>query len=104
MSDYAFVADRARKVFASVSRLESELAQRPDDWSVQRNLRSMQKLASQARAELERLASANQIEICAAYCTSRTQEDKTMLNIPALCIKGTNYLGGNPCPWPKCGG
>lgn len=56
MSDYAYVAERARKVFASVSRLEKELEKSPQDWSVQRNLRSMQKLARQARAELDRLA------------------------------------------------
>ena len=64
MSDYAYVAERARKIFASVSRLENDLAKSPDSWAAQRNLRSMQKLASQAREELERLASVNHIDVC----------------------------------------
>jgi hypothetical protein len=59
VSDYAYVAEHARKVFASVSRLEIELQKSPDDWSVKRNLRSMQKLASQAREELDRIAALN---------------------------------------------
>lgn len=64
MSDYAYVAEHARKIFASVSRLENELEKNPESWSVRRNLRSMQKLAVQARAELERLAALNKIEVC----------------------------------------
>ncbi len=64
MSDYAFVADRAKKVFASVSRLESRLAERPSDRAVQINLSAMRKLAIQVREEMERLAALNQMEIC----------------------------------------
>ena len=64
MSDYAFVADRAKKVFASVSRLENRLAERPSDRAVQINLSAMRKQALQVQEELERLAALNQMEIC----------------------------------------
>lgn len=64
MSDYAFVADRARKAFSSVARLERALEQRPSDRSIQTNLSAMRKLADQAQAELMRLAEINRIEVC----------------------------------------
>ena len=64
MSDYAYVADRARKAFASVARLESELQSRPKDVGLSINLASMRRMAEQARSEMERLAALNKIEIC----------------------------------------
>ena len=64
MSDYAFVADRARKAFASLSKLESAVERNPEDVSLQINLSSMRRVAAQARAELERLSAINHIEIC----------------------------------------
>lgn len=64
MSDYAFVAERAKKAFASVARLESELARNPEDRAILINLSAMRRLAEQARLELERLAVANHIEVC----------------------------------------
>jgi len=64
MSDYAFVAERAKKAFASVARLESALARDPNDHAISVNLASMRRFAEQARLEMERLAAVNQIEIC----------------------------------------
>lgn len=64
MSDYAFVAERAKKAFASVARLELALAQNPDDKGIAINLSSMRRVAEQARVELERLAQINCIEVC----------------------------------------
>lgn len=64
MSDYAFVAERAKKAFASVAALESALVDRPQDRALLINLASMRRFADQARAELERLAEVNHIEIC----------------------------------------
>jgi hypothetical protein len=64
MSDYAFVADRAKKVFASVARLEQVLEENPNDRATELNLMAMRKLAAQARDELELLAKYNRIEIC----------------------------------------
>ena len=64
MSDYAYVADKASKAFASVSRLEDALSKSPDDPALQLNLRSMRHRAAQALLEMERLAALNSIEIC----------------------------------------
>ncbi|MBJ6124777.1 hypothetical protein [Microvirga splendida] len=64
MSDYAFVADRARRAFASVARLESALARAPEDSSIQINLAAKRKLARQAQEQLYVVAERNQIEIC----------------------------------------
>jgi len=64
MSDYAYVADRAKKAFASVARLEGALARKPSDRGLSINLASMRRMAEQARLELERLAEVNNIEVC----------------------------------------
>lgn len=64
MSDYAYVADRAKQAFASVSRLEAALQREPESRSLQVNLASMRRMADQARADLYRLAAINQIEVC----------------------------------------
>lgn len=54
MSDYAFVADQTKKVFATVAKLESELVRRPSDRGLSINLTSMRRRADQARIELAR--------------------------------------------------
>lgn len=64
MSDYAYVADRAKKAFASVARLESAIQRNPKDRAAAINLASMRRLAEQATAEMERLAALNHIEVC----------------------------------------
>lgn len=64
MSDYAFVAERAKKAFASVARLEQRLQRNPLDRITLVNLSAMRKMAQQARDEMERLAGINQIEVC----------------------------------------
>ncbi|WP_192246317.1 hypothetical protein [Mesorhizobium silamurunense] len=64
MSDYAYVAERARKAFASVSRLEQALEKSPTDKSLLLNISAMRRLAEQAQAELLSLAARNRIEIC----------------------------------------
>jgi hypothetical protein len=64
MSDYAYVADRARRAFSSVARIESALLRRPDDKGLQLNLISMRRLAESARNEMLRIAALNQIEVC----------------------------------------
>ncbi|MBZ9726815.1 hypothetical protein LB554_23005 [Mesorhizobium sp. CO1-1-11] len=64
MSDYSYVADRAKKAHASVSRLEAALQRAPQDRGLQINLASMRRLAEQARSDLNRLAAINHIEVC----------------------------------------
>lgn len=64
MSDYAYVADRAKKAFASVSKIEAALQRAPDDVALQINLRSMKRVADRALDELEKLAALNFIEVC----------------------------------------
>lgn len=64
MSDYAYVAERARKAFATVARLEHALEKSPSDKNILLNLSAMRKMADQAQNELLRLAEINRIEIC----------------------------------------
>jgi len=64
MSDYVFVADRAKKAFARVSHLEAALAKRPNDKALALNLASMKRRAVEAQKELDRLAEINRIEVC----------------------------------------
>ena len=64
MSDYAFVAERAKKAHASVAKLEALLLREPKNRAVQINLKGMQKRAQQASEELEYLAAINRVEVC----------------------------------------
>ncbi|WP_156330072.1 hypothetical protein [Bosea vaviloviae] len=64
MSDYAYVADQARRAFSSVARLESALRQHPDRVDLQINLAAEKKRARKADAHMRQLAEYNQIEIC----------------------------------------
>ena len=64
MSDYSYVADRAKKAFASISKLESLLQKEPDNRAALVNLSGMRRMAAEANAEMERLAQINQIDIC----------------------------------------
>lgn len=64
MSDYAYVADRAKKAFASVAQLESALERKPGDRALSMNLASMRRMAEQANADMLRLAEINKIEVC----------------------------------------
>jgi len=64
MSDYASVVERTRKAFASVARLEAELARAPDDAGLQINLAAMNKLAKQSQQQLFALSETNHVEIC----------------------------------------
>ena len=64
MSDYAYVADRAKRANASIAALERALLSNPDNQAAKINLAAMRKLARQSEAELEDLASKNAVEIC----------------------------------------
>ena len=64
MSDYAYVAERARKAFSSVANLEKILDRNPRDKGILLNLSAMKKVAEQAQRELLRLAEINRIEVC----------------------------------------
>lgn len=64
MSDYAFVADRAKKAFASLARMEDAVARDPKDRAAAFNLVSVRRAAERARADFERLAEINRIEVC----------------------------------------
>jgi hypothetical protein len=91
MSDYGFVADRAKRAYASVARIESDLMRAPGDQGLMTNLSSMRRVAERARDELERIAAANSIEVCqyrivpaehAGYALRHVS--KSLLNYQAL--------------------
>lgn len=64
MSDYAYVAERARRAFSSVSRLEQALERDPSDEAILLNLSAMRRVAVQAQNDLLHLAEINRIEVC----------------------------------------
>lgn len=64
MSEYASVAERARRAFASVARLESALTRSPDDAGLQINLASRMKLARQFEGQLREVARNAHVELC----------------------------------------
>lgn len=64
MSEYASAVERARRAFASVSRLEGALAHAPSRRDLQTNLAASQKLAHQAQEQLLRLSEIRHIEVC----------------------------------------
>ncbi len=64
MSDYASAADHARRIGASVARLELRAAQSPDDRALHVNLAAKNKLLRRARHELEGIAEYQGVELC----------------------------------------
>jgi hypothetical protein len=92
MSDYAFVADRAKKAFASVARLESALMQKPHDRALSTNLASMRRLADQARTELERLAAFNQIEVCQYRIVPEMSRDYGLAHVSKSLLEYQNLF------------
>ncbi|MGJ5070046.1 hypothetical protein ACQR18_30810 [Bradyrhizobium oligotrophicum] len=64
MSDYASVVERTRKAFASVARLEAEIARAPDDVGLQVNLAAMNKLARKSQQQLFALSETHHVEVC----------------------------------------
>jgi hypothetical protein len=64
MSDFASVVERTRKAFASVARLEAELARAPENAGLQINLAAMNKLANQSQQQLFALSESNHVEVC----------------------------------------
>lgn len=63
MSEYTSAVERARRAFASVSRLEGALAREPDRADLQTNLAASQKLARKSQDQLFRLSEIQHIEV-----------------------------------------
>lgn len=74
MSDYASAADNARRVGASVARLELRSAEAPDDRALRVNLAAKSKLLRRARLELEGIAEAQGVELCNYRLVPRRDE------------------------------
>lgn len=74
MSDYASAADHARRVGASVARLERRAGEAPDDRAVRINLAAKQKLLRRARQELEGIAESQGVELCDYRLVPRQDE------------------------------
>jgi hypothetical protein len=64
MSDYAFVAEKARKAFDAVAKLEAAIERSPEDRVLQVNLAATRRFAEQARTEMENLAAVKRMEVC----------------------------------------
>ncbi len=64
MSDYAFVAEKARKAFDAVAKLEAAIERSPEDRVLQVNLAATRRYAEQTRTEMEQLAAFKRMEVC----------------------------------------
>lgn len=64
MSDYASVIERARKAFASVSKLESALTRDPNNIALQVNLAASLKLARKSELQIQEFAKYQRIDVC----------------------------------------
>ena len=82
MSDYAYVANHARRVFSAVSRMERNLFENPDSWADEMNLQSMQKLAQQAKEQLDLLAAEKHIDVCDYRIVPVHREHYALSKIP----------------------
>lgn len=74
MSDYASAADHARRVGASVARLELRAANEPDDSGLRINLAAKTKLLRRARRALEGIAELQGVELCDYRLVPRQDE------------------------------
>lgn len=75
MSDYAYVADQARRAFASVARLERALAEYPERRDIQLHLDAERKRARRADEQMRVLAEYNHLEVCDYRLLPETQSD-----------------------------
>lgn len=64
MSDYTLIAERARRALAAVAKAESLVEREPLNSAARSNLIGLRRIAAVERVEMERLASANHVEIC----------------------------------------
>lgn len=64
MSDYASAAERARRAFAALSRIEDAISRAPHERSLLINHASKLKYARQMQEQLERVAAVRHVELC----------------------------------------
>jgi len=81
MSDYASVADHARRVGASIARLERRAGDHPDDRALRINLAAKQKLLRRAKSDLEGVAESQGVELCDYRLIPRQDERLILPNI-----------------------
>ncbi|WP_156312056.1 hypothetical protein [Methylobacterium platani] len=91
MSDYASVAEEARRAFASVARLELASMREPESKALRINLAAKQKLANQLRARLLEAAEESNVEIC-NYRLVRAEGNQYGLAYVSESMLGFQYL------------
>lgn len=91
MSDYASVAEEARRAFASVARLEAASMREPDSKALRINLAAKQKLAGQLRTRLMEAAEESQVEVC-NYRLIQTENRRYGLSYVSDSMLSYQYL------------
>lgn len=86
MSDYGYVADRARRAAADAARAERTLARNPQSLAAQLNYASRRKLAAQSRDEMLRLAEINNIEVCNYRIISKNTDYFPLASVSKSCL------------------
>lgn len=64
MSDFASVLEKNRELSSRVALIESELARNPGDYALEKDLRSITRLAQRYDEEFRELAKLSQIDVC----------------------------------------
>ncbi len=92
MSDYASAADHARRVGASIARLERRAAASPDDRGLRINLAAKQKLMNRARESLEGIAEMQGVELCDYRLVPRNDERLFLRDISKSLLEYQNIF------------
>lgn len=64
MSDFSFALEKNRALSSRVALLERELARDPDDYALEKDLRSITRLAQRYDEEFRELARMSQVDVC----------------------------------------
>ncbi len=64
MSDFSSALEKNRELSGRIALLEREFAQNPDDYALEKDLRSITRLAARYEQELMELATFSQVDIC----------------------------------------
>lgn len=92
MSDYASAADHARRIGASIARLERRAGSTPDDPAVRINLAAKQKLFRRARQELEGISESQGVELCDYRLVPRSNDRLILPHIANSLLQYQNVF------------
>ena len=86
MSDFASVLEKNRELSSRVALIESELARNPGDYALEKDLRSITRLAQRYDEEFRELAKLSQIDVC-KYRTDPKDDKYSVKNVAESLLR-----------------